>query len=539
MTTKTRAVRTIVRLGLLYLLTSVFFVLTSGTVFLRYQSTFWFMLLSLMLLLYFSERIIDPAIRRLLMAVASLMTFWIVLRGAKYIAFTETELIARHLWYLYYVPILLIPLLSFFTALYVSGRRGKSFLIPVCSSSCFTAVLLLLIQTNDRHQLAFRFRPGFADWDGTYVRGPVFILACLWIAVLVLAMFRILFIHCRLSASRRLIWVPLLPAFFGSFYSIIYAFGLWPQINGDLIGEFPESVCFSIAGVWMGLIRIGLIPCNHGYGRLFEISDLAAQIADRSGRVIYRSATAQALAPEQMKSITTVSLDEDTRLHRRPVQGGFVYWQDDVSELNRINRRLEELGEQLNEETSFYRLENALQEERAQIEEKDRVYDAIAARVLPQSREIARLCREAGEDESRFAPCMEQVCLLASYIKRCADLCLLAAHEPAVSGAELQLALHESLMHLREKGIPTSERSVSPAMLHGGSVVEAYILFETLLEQALPGLKGVQTSLEGDRLRIALEGAEIRLPYGCLADLTTEDGSSYVTLTLERAGEPS
>ena len=64
-----------------------------------------------------------------------------------------------------------------------------------------------------------------------------------------------------------------------------------------------------------------------------------------------------------------------------------------------INRRLEELGEQLNEETSFYRLENALQEERAQIEEKDRVYDAIAARVLPQSREIARLCREAGEDE--------------------------------------------------------------------------------------------------------------------------------------------
>jgi hypothetical protein len=77
-----------------------------------------------------------------------------------------------------------------------------------------------------------------------------------------------------------------------------------------------------MAGVWLGLMQIGLIPSNAGYGRLFELSALDAQIADSDYRVIYRNANAIPLSREQMAFPSGVSLDRDMRVHRKAVAGG-------------------------------------------------------------------------------------------------------------------------------------------------------------------------------------------------------------------------
>ena len=110
-------------LAALYVLVSSVSVFSPDRFLLRMPSTFCLMGLSLGLQLYFSARVIDAGVRRCLAAVAGMLCFWFILRGAKYIAFEESERIARHLWYLYYLPILSIPLLSLWAALSVGGRR--------------------------------------------------------------------------------------------------------------------------------------------------------------------------------------------------------------------------------------------------------------------------------------------------------------------------------------------------------------------------------------------------------------------------------
>ncbi|MBR4703589.1 MAG: hypothetical protein IKO91_07070 [Oscillospiraceae bacterium] len=538
MTTAKRTLGMLAQFALLYAAAALISIFAPDVFLLRHCSTLFLLALSLALMLYFSEHIIARDTRKYLAAIAGLTVAWVTLRGAKYIAFEETELIARHIWYLYYVPALLIPLCSLLAALSVGRQEGNRRPWKVRSAVGVTLLLILLILSNDLHQLAFRFQPGFANWDAEYSRGPVNVAAYLWILALVVGVFYILFSRCRLSAGRKLVWLPMLPALFGAVYLTLYAMGRWPRIGGSLFGEFPETVCFTLAGVWMSLISIGLIPSNASYGKLFELSDLAAQIADRDYRVIYRNANAVSLSREQMASPSGVLLDRDTRVHRKAVAGGFVYWQDDIAELNRINEELRELGEQLAEETALLSLRNKLKEERAKIEAKTRVYDGIAEQVLPQSRRIAALCAEAEQAPEQYAANMKTVCLLAAYIKRYANLTLLAADQPALELRELFLALQESLRYVREAGIPADEAFSGEMRANSQRLIAAYALFETLLEASFPSLRGLQVRLDESVLKLSFEGAELALPEGTEGELTVEDRVSYVRLTLGEAGEP-
>ena len=67
------------------------------------------------------RRVVQPQVRRYLAAVSVLMVGWLILREVKFRFILDLN-VERYLWYLYYVPILLTPLL----ALFVSILLGKS-----------------------------------------------------------------------------------------------------------------------------------------------------------------------------------------------------------------------------------------------------------------------------------------------------------------------------------------------------------------------------------------------------------------------------
>ena len=538
MTTAKRSLLMLLQLAVLYIIAACISVSTPDpSVFLiRNAPTIVLMIFSLALMRYFSDRIIERHTRRYLVGIAGLITLWIVLRGAKYIAFTETDVIARHIWYLYYIPALFIPLFSIFSALSVGSKGEFRLRWQIVLTVGVTLILAILVLTNDLHQLVFRFRPEFADWDSDYTHALVYYLVYGWIGILFIGAICILFSKCRVSTSRRLIWVPMLPIFFGLCYMVLHAADASPRVNGELFGEYPETVCFTMAGIILSLIYIGFIPSNEGYGRLFVQSELAAQIADQHLNVVFKSANAAPLSREQLDSPSSLLLDHDTRLHRKTVSGGFVYWQDDIAELNRINEELREIGDQLAEEAELLRLRNELEEERARIRAKTKVYDEIAAKVLSQSQKIVALCADAEQDPNRYTPNMKTVCLLAVYIKRYANLMLLAADRDSIDVQELALAIRESLRSLREIGIQTDESFSSSFLITSPNALSTYALFEQFLEAALPTLRGVQVSVAGDELKLTIEGAELQLPEDADATISTEDDISYIKMPLTMAG---
>ncbi|MBR3296587.1 MAG: hypothetical protein IKI65_01960, partial [Firmicutes bacterium] len=426
MNASVKSIRMLLQLAILFVLVGLISAFAPDVFLLRQPTTLLLLALSLALLMYFREHTIDRHIRTHLVAIAAMICLWMLLRGAKYIAFEETETIARHLWYMYYIPALMVPQISLYCALSLGGGKSLAGKAASAVTTAVTAVLTVLILTNDLHQRMFRFKPGFEDWDSDYSRTGLFLFVYVWVIGLLIATMVILFRRCRLSASRRLIWIPVIPSVFGVTYAVLYAFDLWPRMNGTLLGELPEGICFALAALWLSFMYIGLIPSNEGYAKLFEASDTASQIADRGYNVIYRSNKAAQLTKEQLSSEAAISLDSHTRVHRKPVSGGYVYWQDDTTELDQINSELEELGEHLAEEAELIRLENDLKKERASIEAKTRVYDDIAGKVLPQSQKITELCSRAEEDPSHLDEDLKLLCVYAAYIKRFANLTLIA-----------------------------------------------------------------------------------------------------------------
>lgn len=104
------------------------------------------------------RRIIQAQTRRYLIAIALLMLLWLTERAIKY-EFNLSAASARRLWYSYYIPILLIPLITVFTAM--SLGKPENYKLPGWTRLLYipTFAFMAMVLTNDRHQLVLRFRP--------------------------------------------------------------------------------------------------------------------------------------------------------------------------------------------------------------------------------------------------------------------------------------------------------------------------------------------------------------------------------------------
>jgi len=471
-------------------------------------STVYYLLLSVVFVFRISDRVVDPKVRRYLTLSAWMVVFFFLLRGLKYYVFRDLDTVARHLWYFYYVPNLMVPELSLLAALAVDEEAGKRKATGKFFLRMITVLLMGLVLTNDLHQTVFRFQPGFKGWDENYQYGTGYLLIAAWILVLFLAAVAVMVRKCRLSAGKRFFWIPLVPIALGWLYVILYFYDMEPKWDGINLLEFPEAASFVVACFWECCISIGLIPSNKGYEELFSGSSIAAQIADADTGIVYSSDSARELTTEQKVAKENLMLDENTWLHRAEIQGGFVYWQSDISEVNRLNRELEQIEERLSEETELIRLQNELQTQRTELEEKNRVYDRIAGRVLGQSQRITQLTQEAERDLSLYEKKIGWICFYGSYIKRCANLMLLAENNDKLPCGELLLAVSESLRALSECGVSVALSGGGEGELAADCIFGIYECFELIIERAGRGLTGVSAAVTEKGCKLVLEGLD-------------------------------
>ena len=115
------------------------------------------------------QRIINVRVRRCLVSVSVLMIFWLTAKVLKWNFIPDrTYWFGRYLWYSYYIPMILIPLLGVFIIDYMgkpeeyrNHRRLYALYIPAFA-------ILIGIFTNDLHQLAFSFPQGIDQFDFTF-----------------------------------------------------------------------------------------------------------------------------------------------------------------------------------------------------------------------------------------------------------------------------------------------------------------------------------------------------------------------------------
>ena len=477
------------------------------------------------------RRVVQPQVRRYLVAVSALMVGWMILREIKY-RFTVDPDVERFLWYLYYIPILVTPLVALIVSVLLG--RNESYRLPRRHLLLYlpTAALITAFVTNDLHQLAFRFPDG-AVWSEhvNYRYGVVFYLAVAWGVFCSVCAMVIMLSKSRSPRRRGMSLLPLLPIVTVLAYVVVYALKL-PIVSelGD-IAAF-ESLVFT--GFFEICIQLGLIPSNTRYYDLFRASSgLSMQITDDSYNVKYSASAAEPFDREELirAEAAPVKTRDGRLLHNMPIRGGHAVWTEDISELLRKTEELRETQAELNDRSEIVQMEYEEERERGRVEEQTRLLDMLQSATQTQLDKVKALTERyprAGGDEKRRI--VAKIVVLGSFIKRRKDLLLSSVNGDGPDESRLSSAFDESFRSLRAYGISGGYAVVTGGRrLSGATTERAYDFFEDVLECVIDSAKSLNVSVApaGDAMRCSVS-----------VDCETENTLSekYPEMRVERDG---
>lgn len=490
------------------------------------------------------SRIIQPQVRRYLTAVSALMIFWMTVRSIRY-SLEEALWVMRHLWYLYYLPMLFIPLLAVFIAL--SLGKPESFRLPKWTVLLYipTAALLLLVLTNDLHQLVFRFPEDAVVWMNEYRYDIVYFPVVGWMVLCALTALVIMLVKCRVPNSRKVLVLPFVPVVLSVIYGALYIFQLpWLRL---IAGDVTVVFCLLIAATLESCIQCGLIQSNTHYNDLLLSCTLRVQLTDPEYQRLLSSRSAEPIPLQIMRQTETgpVRLDGGLRLSGAPVRGGHVLWTEDVSELLEVLEELQDVKDSLEDNNALLRAEYTLKAREAHIAEQDRLYNIIQRETVPRIKLLAELtdaCETMG-DEAQRKQILGKMAVIGAYLKRRSNLIFLADKTPLFQEKELHLTFGESMDNLELCGITCGLLSELERPVEARQLMKMYDLFEEIVERSIDTMTTITVWIgpaDGAlRITINTDSAADLSPLGSdsVSALRDEDGEWQLCMVLRAGGE--
>ena len=490
------------------------------------------------------SRIIQPQVRRYLTAVSALMIFWMTVRSIRY-SLEEALWVMRHLWYLYYLPMLFIPLLAVFIAL--SLGKPESFRLPKWTVLLYipTAALLLLVLTNDLHQLVFRFPEDAVVWMNEYRYGIVYFPVVGWMVLCALTALVIMLVKCRVPNSRKVLVLPFVPVVLSVIYGALYIFQLpWLRL---IAGDVTVVFCLLIAATLESCIQCCLIQSNTHYNDLLLSCTLRVQLTDPEYQRLLSSRSAEPIPLQIMRQTETgpVRLDGGLRLSGAPVRGGHVLWTEDVSELLEVLEELQDVKDSLEDNNALLRAEYTLKAREAHIAEQDRLYNIIQRETAPRIKLLAELTDafETMGDEAQRKQILGKMAVIGAYLKRRSNLIFLADKTPLFQEKELHLTFGESMDNLELCGITCGLLSELEGLVEARQLMKMYDLFEEIVERSIDTMTTITVWIgpaDGAlRITINTDSAADLSPLGSdsVSALRDEDGEWQLCMVLRAGGE--
>ena len=456
------------------------------------------------------HRIIQKQVLHCLRLTAVLMLVWLILRTLKYEVVTDLT-VARYIWYLYYLPMLFIPLLGVYIAL--SLGRSEEFRLTgrIGALAFFPTTLFLLVITNDLHQQAFAFSsgvPGVPD-NYSYSHGPVYFCCLGWMVACMFFSLILLLKKSRVPSSPKKKLTPFVIGCATVLYGIVYLLGM-PAVR-RWFGDMNVMFCLLYAAIYESCIRCRMIQSNTGYAELFEATTLAACIADRSGNIVLRSRAAD----EDMvcpKNGLQIIRPNGIRISSAPISGGYAVWQDNVRPLTELRARLSENKAIIKNNKEKLQEAYLIQKKLNELTEKNRIYDELETKYGKQIIRIGQLLKQCeGAEPAEIQSLLKRILLLGTYIKRGANLYFLSMEYELLPQQELRLTVDEAVRVMTVCGSECSVVYHTTKPMLSSEVARLFELLKIVAEATINELHS---------LFISVSDSEMDLSVECTADLS-------------------
>lgn len=389
-----------------------------------------------------SQRILRRDIRRTAVLVGWLVVGWSLLRLLKYQMF-EICLLTRLCWYGYYVFQLALPLAMLRLADIVDKpENAKRLLRPIWWPMAAYILSVLLVFTNDLHQLVFRFDLS-GDWSHNYQYGPGYFVVLLISLVFLLAAIVLLF---RKSRHSRYLGARVFPVLFIAAI-LSYIMGYLFNIPLFRDSDYTITICVLAMLFFESFLHTGMIPVNVRYGPLFAAAPLNLQLLDEEGQTVLAANGASPIPKSVWRRLRAdmsrpLLRDRDTLLHAAPIRGGMVVWQEDISALNRVRQEIQTSSARLETANALLREESEAKRRLLAAEAKAELYDELEREIPRRVSVLARLIQSLpqAEDHQRQTA---YITLCLCHIKRRYNLFFLTRQGEPILGDELGIYLDE------------------------------------------------------------------------------------------------
>ena len=468
--------------------------------------------------IYLNKHIVHKRMRQCLTAIGCLMVFWFFLRTIKYHVFQDP--LSEHIcWYLYYLPMLLIPTLGLNAALLLEEKENAKIRKNHVLLLVFAAVLIICVFTNDLHQQVFRFylKPPYSD--NSYGYGFLFLIIQIWIIFCLSAMDVILVRRSKTSGKKRF-WLPVIPGIVLLGWNIGNILRL-PFLSA-IAGDLTAICCLCIAAIFQGCILCGLIPTNSRYFELFQSTgSLDAEITDETFQRYYYTGNFPELSKDMRECVIAgSSMQENGTLIRHiPVKGGHLFWTEDISALLDQYQDIQEQQEELTERNQLLQMTYQKEAARRKLEEQNRLLNMIQDQTYRQYELLSMYMKKIEQTDSR-EECdilLSKIVVVGTYLKRRKNLVLTrySSQGDSLTMADLKQSLAESCENLKLCKIRAAYFvQDKEKLLHADDVLRCYDFFEWLIEQLFDVVNSIffrVTQIE--------EKLQISVHVVCLADI--------------------
>ncbi len=433
------------------------------------------------------KRIMQKQVRAYLMLIGGNILLWISIRGIKWWAFRDFPFGDRISWYLYYVPMIMIPLLFFFVSLYTAeeenyrpSKKWSLLFIPAI-------LLILLVLTNDFHMLVFS---GFDITKHLYGMNYDYGIGYFFIAIfmglsMVMSLFLIVRKFIASPIKRKAARLPFLVILGIFIYTVLHI--LKPNYGiGYYFMDVTTFGCGAAVAFWEACIISGLVHANSFHEGFFKRASTKGQILDSKGSAIYVSKGAPVISPKEFEGLKTfgsIDYDEKTLLHMHPIRGGYVSWSSDVSDIKETISRFEDLNKSLNEKATLLTLENEEKKESAREKKQNELHTLLLTQALPYSEKIKNTIM-INEDVSldKMKHLLFQTSVISTYLKRKINLILTYQAQKYISIEEMKRAFLESFELFRFY-LKTCEINITDDFnLNLKKAILCYDLFQGIIE---------------------------------------------------------
>ena len=445
--------------------------------------------------IYLNKHVVQKKVRQYLTAIGCLMVCWFFLRTVKYHILLDP--LGGHIcWYLYYIPMILIPTFGLSATLLMDGAEKKTTKWITGILLFFSVVLIVCVLTNDLHQQVFRFEGPIPYSDKNYSYGILFMLIQFWI-IACLVIMEILLVKKSRIPDRKRFWLPVIPGLLLLGWNIANLLRL-PFIK-TFAGDMTAICCLFMAAIFQGCILCGLIQTNSRYFELFQATGgLDAEITDNSFRRYYFSGEFPELSKDLRDSIIAKSSVQERgiRINHLPVKGGHLFWSEDISVLLDQYQDIQEQQEELTARNQLLRKTYKKEAERRKLEEQNRLLNIIQSQTSRQYELLSHYMEKLEQTESReeYELILSKIVVVGTYLKRRKNLMLTrySSREDSLTMADLKQSLAESCENLKLCEIKAAYFvQDKEKQLRADDVLKCYDFFEWLVEQLFDVMNSV------------------------------------------------